>query len=761
MSRRWHRSMNTDPVASPHQGQLFRRYTLYISLLVSLGVLTSGGLGAWFAYRDGRELIDQMQREKARSAADRIEQFIDTVEQQMKGAADSARATASGPRDARYLELLRLLRIAPSVSNAAWLDGKGQEQVRVSRLEPDRLGSGIDHSGEASARQVLAGEAFGRGGLAFHHDSEPHLSLAVRGDRLEDGLFLVEVNLKFVSEVVAGIQRGRSGTAYVVDKDGGLIVHADSGLALRLSNLSGLPQVRAALAPVRDSATDRPTTVASIDGGVSVIAAHARIDPLGWHVIVEQPLSDAFAPLLAAGLRTGALLVLGVVLALAASLALARRLTAPIQVLQRGAERIGNGQLGERVEITSRDELQALANQFNRMASALQTSYGELESKVEARTLQLDEANRAKSRFLAVASHDLRQPVHALGLFVAQLQACKDEAARVALIGKVAACSTAVSDLIEVLLDISKLDAGGVASQPMPFALQPLFERFEQAHSAAAHEKGLRLRVRATPVWVNTDPMLLERILLNLGANAIRYTAEGGAILSARVRGERVAIELRDTGIGIAPEHQRRVFEEFYRVDAPLDRHDGGLGLGLAIVDRLASLLGLPLRVRSKLGAGSTFTIDVPRTHATKASASALSLLMAPARFDGLSVLVVDDDRAARESIAGLLMQWGCVVACAATGEEAMGHVSPTLATPALLICDYRLGYGETGTAVVASIRARACRDIPAVILSADATGELRSATREASLHLLHKPLNAARLRALLMHVVGAAPAAA
>jgi signal transduction histidine kinase/ActR/RegA family two-component response regulator len=755
--------MNTELAAAPHQGRLFRRYTLYISLLVSLGVLTSGGLGAWFAYREGRDLIDQVQRVMARSAAQRIEQFIDTVEQQMKGAAVSGRATASGVRDAQYLELLRLLRIAPSISNAAWLDAEGREQVRVSRLEPDRLGSGISHSGDASVRQVLAGEAFGRGSLTLHHDSEPHLGLAMRGERLDDGLILVEVNLRFVSEVIAAIQRERSGTAYVVDKDGSLIVHADSGLALRLSNLAGLPQVRAALAPIGDSASERATTVASIDGGASIIAAHARIDSLGWHVIVEQPLSDAFAPLVAAGLRTGALLVLGVILALAASFALARRLTAPIQVLQRGAERIGSGQLGERVEITSGDELQALASQFNRMASALQTSYGELESKVNARTMQLDEANRAKSRFLAVASHDLRQPVHALGLFVAQLQACRDEAARIALIGKVAACSTAVSDLIEVLLDISKLDAGGVVARPMPFALQPLFERFEQAYAATASEKELRLRVRATPVWVNTDPLLFERIMLNLGANAIRYTAEGGVILSARVRGERVAIEIRDTGIGIAPEHQRRVFEEFYRVEAPPDREDRGLGLGLAIVDRLATLLGLPLRVRSRVGAGSTFTVDVPRAEPTKASisASALSVLMAPARFEGLSVLVIDDDPAARESIAGLLVQWGCVVACAATGQEAMVQVSPALATPALLICDYRLGHGETGTAVVARLRAQACRDIPAVILTADATGELRGATSEAGLHLLHKPLNAARLRAVLMHVVGVSPAAA
>jgi signal transduction histidine kinase/CheY-like chemotaxis protein len=752
-------SSSAVPGKARHRGSLFRRYTLYLALLVSLAVLVSGGLGAWFAYRDARTLVDELQREKARAAAARIEQFIRTAELQMKGAVVSGRAGGSADAEARQIELLRLLRIAPSISDAASLDAAGKEQVRVSRLERDRVGSGIDRSSEPAVSAARAGRSVGYGGIGFRHQSEPHLALAVSGNRPDDGLVTADVNLKFASEVVAGIKSGRSGTAYVVDERGGLIVHADSGLALRMSNLAHLPQVRAAMSKADVSALTQPTTVAGVDGGPRTIAAHATIEPLGWHVIVEQPLSVAFAPLLEAVIRTAALLVLGVVLAVVASLVLARRMTAPIRRLELGAQRIGDGHLNDRVEVHTGDELEALADQFNRMAATLDESYAGLERKVQARTLQLAEANHAKARFLAAASHDLRQPVHALGLFVAQLQASDDETARARLIGKVAACSAAVSDLIEALLDISKLDAGVVAAQPTAFALQPLFERIEQAYSPTAQHKGLRLRVRPTALWVRTDPMLVERILLNLCANAIRYTAQGGAILSARLRGKLVCIEVWDTGIGIAAEHQRHIFEEFYQVAGSSDEQGKGLGLGLAIVERLAGLLDLPLRVRSTQGRGSVFGIDVPLAHAAQESVSALSQLLVPARFEGLSVLLIDDDAAAREAVEGLLVQWGCVVACAVNAAGALRVVSDAPA-PHLVICDYHLGNDELGTVVIEQIRTLSGRSIPAVILSADATNELQQATTAAGLHLLHKPLNAARLRALLMHVAGERQAA-
>jgi two-component system, sensor histidine kinase len=261
--------------------------------------------------------------------------------------------------------------------------------------------------------------------------------------------------------------------------------------------------------------------------------------------------------------------------------------------------------------------------------------------------------------------------------------------------------------------------------------------------------------VRATSVWVRTDPILLDRILLNLCANAIRYTAQGGAILGARVRGSNVRIEVWDTGIGITAEQQRHIFEEFYQVGGAPDAQGKGLGLGLAIVARLAGLLGPGISVRSVPGRGSVFAIDVPLAPASRGGE--LPLAQAPARIEGLSVLLIDDDAVAREAIEGLLVQWGCEVRSVASGAAAMKWVAATT-PPRLIICDYHLGADELGTAVVQQVRALTGEEMPAVILSADVTNPLREATAAAGLHLLHKPLNAARLRVLLMHIA-ASPA--
>jgi len=735
------------------RGGLFRRYTIYLALLLSLALVVSGGIGAWLAYQDARALVDELQREKARSAAARIEQFLQTVELQMKGAVVSGRTGGTPDLEARHIELLRLLRIAPSISDAASLDASGHERVRVSRVSRDVVGSDIDRSSDPAVAALRSGKTW-FGDIRFRKASEPYLEMAIAGNRPDDGAVIADINLKFASDVVAGIRIGESGKAYVVDALGGLIVHPDPGMALRRTNLAGVPAIRAALAPRAGTGDAQPTVIASIDGGPRTIAAHARIEPLGWHVIVEQPLHEAFAPMFASLARTAILVLASLVLSVVASLLLARRMTTPISALQHGVRRIGEGHLDERVEIQTGDELEALADQFNRMAQKLRESYAGLEQKVAQRTLQLEEANRAKARFLAAASHDLRQPVHALGLFVAQLEEVTDDNTRRQLVGKVAASSAAVADLIEALLDISKLDAGAVAPQPTEFALQPLFDRVEHALAPTAQQKGLRLRIRPTPWWVMTDPMLLERILQNLCTNAIRYSTQGGAILAARVRGPHVSIEVWDTGVGLSLEQQRHIFEEFYQVAGVPDGGGKGLGLGLAIVDRLARLLDLTIGVRSVPARGSVFTIEVPRVRAAQQGEAPQSQLLAPARFEALPVLLIDDDAVARDAIEGLLLQWGCDVRSAAGGAEALRLVAGA-AAPRVIISDYHLGDNALGTAVVAQVRELLQDDVPAVILTADVTLALREATTAAGLYLLHKPLNAARLRALLLHVAG------
>lgn len=511
-----------------------------------------------------------------------------------------------------------------------------------------------------------------------------------------------------------------------------------------------MPQVEAA----RAGGEGERVTIARSPQGQEVLTAHAAITPFGWHLFVEQPLAEAFAPLYASLQRTGLLLVAGLLLSVVASLYFARRMIRPIKAIEAGAAQFAAGNLDERIDVDTGDELGALAAQFNAMAHKLRESYAGLEQKIEERTRQLAEANRSKSRFLAAASHDLRQPVHALGLFVAQLQEARDPPTRERIIEKVEASSTAVAHLVEALLDISKLDQGTVEPQITDFALQPLLDRLEQAFSLAAQTRDLRFRLRPTSLCVSSDPLLLERILLNLAANAVRYTKEGGVVVGVRLRGTRARIEVWDTGVGIAPEEQQRIFEEFYQARAAPNDGSKGLGLGLAIVDRLTRLLGLAVTVRSTPGAGSVFAIEVPIASGEAARPIPAGPARDAGRIDGLSVLLIDDDTGAREAAEGLLAQWGCHVMAASSGKAAFDLLSAGAALPGVIISDYRLGGKELGTDVVQAIRARFGVEVPAVIVSADSSAASYQAIAAARLHLLRKPLRAAQLRALLHHIM-------
>ena len=740
------------------RGSLFRRYALYLAGILSLALLASGGVGLYFTYRDTRALLDELQQEKARAAAVRIAHFITSVEQQLRGATLFQPGAGAAAREQQYIELLKLMRLAPAVSDAAWVDATGHEHSRVSRVSHDVKEGNIDRTGDPAVVAALQGRTW-YGRVEFRRQTEPFLSIAIPANRREDGVVLADINLKFVSDVVSAIHIGRSGYAYVVDAQGRLISHPDASLVLRRTSFADRPAVRTALASAPGSAALRPTVVSRGDDGRQSLSAQASIPGLGWHVIVEQPLDEAFAPLYGSITRAFVLLGLGVALAVAAGLTLARRMAAPIRVLEAGAKRIGEGNLEERVQVATGDELQALGEQFNRMAQQLRESYSGLEQKVEERTRQLAEANRAKERFLAAASHDLRQPVHALGLFVAQLQETRDPTARERLIARVADSSAAVSELIEVLLDISRLDSGAVEVRVVNCALQPVFEHIEHAFAVEAERRGLRLRVRATRLRATTDPVLLERILLNLVGNAVRCTKEGGAILAARRRGREVRIEVWDTGVGIPAEHQQRIFEEFFQVQDASPAGSRGLGLGLAIVERLARLLGTRVELHSVEGRGSVFAVQVPL-------AEAALMIHSPSKprdllgrdFESFAILLVDDDAAAREATEGLLSQWGCAVRSASGADEARRLLLADSAwRPAVLICDYRLGEGEDGTLLVAELRSLAHETLPAVIISADVTAELREMAAAAGLHLLHKPLNPARLRALLLHLAAEA----
>jgi signal transduction histidine kinase len=351
-------------------------------------------------------------------------------------------------------------------------------------------------------------------------------------------------------------------------------------------------------------------------------------------------------------------------------------------------------------------------------------------------------ANRGKTQFLAAASHDLRQPLHALGLFVAALAAKVREPELKSLVGNINASVDALERLFSAMMDISKLDAGAVEPVRCSFPLAPLFARVDAAFAEGAATRGLRLRVVATRAWVDSDPLLLERILFNLVSNAVRYTERGGAVLGVRRRGALLAIDVCDSGIGISATERERIFDEFYQVDAAARHGNQGMGLGLAIIRRLAALLHHEVEVDSVSGRGSRFSILVPRATPDDAAQSASpALASSSGTFNGALIAVIDDELNVVEGMRAWLAQSGAVVVGAGSGKDMLTALGEHGHYPNLIVADYRLGGGALGTDAVALLRHELGLHIPAMLISGDSSTEAISAMREASPHVLLKPV--------------------
>ena len=405
-----------------HRGRLFRKYFLLILLLVCGTLVISGGIGLYFAYQENKVALASLQREKAGAAAARIEEFVRQVEQQLAFAA-LPHLGAEGVEQ-RNLEFQKVLRIAQAVTDIAYMDEHGREQLVVSRLQMNVIGSGKDRSQEPAFKEARPGQTW-FGPVYFRKDTEPYITMAIRSKQAGP-VTAADVNLKFIWDVVTRIKIGQKGKAYVVDATGHLVADPDIGLVLRKTNLSHLEQVQKALAPDADDAV---AMLAKDFSGNSVLTAHAPIEPareqraqgtdaggLGWKVFVEQPVSEVFAALDATILRTIALLLAGLLFSALAALSLARSMVRPISTLQEGAARIGAGDLEQKIEVHTGDELETLADQFNEMSAQLRESYAGLERKVEERTAELQqtlEQQTATSEILKViaSSPSDEQPV--------------------------------------------------------------------------------------------------------------------------------------------------------------------------------------------------------------------------------------------------------------------------------------------------------------------------------------------------------------
>src|SRR6516162_2300434 len=367
--------------------RLFAKYAFALVGLVSLVLVVNGLLDVLLSYDEARDAAIRLQREKADAAAQRIEDYIAEIEKQIGWT--TATQWASSPIEQRRFDFGRLQRQVPAITELIQLDGQGHEQLKVSRLSMDVVGGGADYSADPRLTEALAKKVW-FGPVYFRKESEPYMTMAVAQSGRNAGVTVAEVNLKLIWDVITAIKIGKTGYAYVVDGDGRLIAHPDISRVLRNTDLSGLPQVATARGTPA-AAVDPAAIVRNLDGH-RVLSASAAIPKLGWLVFVEQPISEALAPLYNSVLETGLLLALGLVVAIFAGLLLARRMTGPIRELDTGAARIGAGALDHRITVHTGDELEELAERFNRMAADLQSSYADLEKKVEDRTAELKEA---------------------------------------------------------------------------------------------------------------------------------------------------------------------------------------------------------------------------------------------------------------------------------------------------------------------------------------------------------------------------------
>ena len=494
-------------------GRLFRKYVLWTMALVCGALLASGAISIYFSYQENKSALSLVQHEKAVAAAARIEQFIRQIEQQLSFAALPQLGAAGG--DERRIEFLKLIRQVPAVTDIAQIDAAGREQLLASRLAMDVVGSQRDRSQEPAFKAARPGQTY-FGPVYFRKETEPYMTIAVKAGGEAGSVTLAEVNLKFIWDVVSRIRIGEKGKAYVVDDTGHLVADPDIGLVLKKTDLSALDHVKAAFA----GGISQSARLAKDVSGNEVLTAFAPIDPLGWKVFVEQPVSEVYATLNASILRTGLLILLGLAASVVASLAFARSMVRPIAVLQEGAQRIGAGDLEQKIEVHTGDELEALADQFNRMTTQLRESYSGLERKVEERTGELKnslEQQTAISEILRVISAsptDVQPVLAAVAERAAHL--CEAPFARVLFID---------GDVLRPMAEYS------VEQEQLPQPISPIALKRSVVTGRAAIDRETIHHADVLPLLETEYPDSRES-LLPLGARAVLAVPlirEGGA----------------------------------------------------------------------------------------------------------------------------------------------------------------------------------------------------------------------------------------
>ena len=400
-----------------------------------------------------------------------------------------------------------------------------------------------------------------------------------------------------------------------------------------------------------------------------------------------------------------------------------------------------------------------LANSFSKLlidSLELQFANLDLANDLLIQKEFAEAANVTKSRFLASASHDLRQPVHALGMFVGALRDRPLDEVSGRLVRQIQNSIGALDSLFSAILDISRLDAGIIESRPQAFAIHPMLERICRDEIPEIDRKGIELRLIPCSIIVRTDPVLLERVLRNLVSNAVRYTDAGRVVIGCR-RGARLSVEVWDSGRGIPADQQDLIFQEFYQIGNSERDRARGLGLGLAIVRRLTRILDIPMQMQSRVARGSVFKLSLPVAAERPVAIEPAQGLHAVTQVSHF-ILVIDDEVAIQEGMKALLTGWGHSVITASSCAEMLEYATAFTATPSLIISDYRLRNSEDGIAAIERLRSEFNSDIPAILITGDtAPDRIRDAVISDCL-LMHKPVSDNRLRASIVKLTAESP---
>lgn len=652
---------------------LARRFTATMVLLVTVALLFNGAVNMALSYKEATASAVGVQREKALAASERMVQFIEGIETQIGWTTRAEWARVS--LDQRRYDFIRLLRQSPPITEVIQIDSAGREQLRFSRLEPDVIGSGADFSTDPRFTQAIANKIW-YGPVYFRRGSEPYMTLSMAHAGRNAGVTSASVNLKLVWDVITAIRVGETGYAYVTDSTGKLVTHPDMSLVLRGADLSSLPQVAAAMAQ-RDGEgsgvhgqASLPTQVTGLDGR-TVLSSHAVVPRLGWIVFVELPVREVLAPVFTSLYQTLALLLLGILLAIILGALLASRLLVPIKLLQAGAQRLGEGDLSQRIPVSSGDEIGTLARRFNDMAGRIQEAQETLEAKVDGRTRQLtaslEELRAAQDRLVqteklaslgqltAGIAHEIKNPLNFVNNF-AELSAELVEELKETLRASEDKLPEQVRSEVDDITGLLKDNLGrvvqhgkradsivrnmllharhGGVEERRDVDLNALVEEALNLayHGARAEKPGFNITLKRdldpAAGKVSLFPQEFTRVLLNLigngfhaatkrlaeeqthGARAGSSGFEPTLTVTTKSLGHRVRIKIRDNGTGIPEEIRARIFEPFFTTKPAGE----GTGLGLSIShDIIAKQHGGKIDVMSKPGEFTEFYITLPR----------------------------------------------------------------------------------------------------------------------------------------------------